>query len=132
MTEFRELANLIERLVIMFPQGVVDFQDLPVKFREFTAELSIDSGAIELPMMSSIVTREIPALDPLADSMPRLPSDGLDLKEYLANLERHFIQQALEDADGIVAHAANRLRLRRTTLVEKMRKYGMQRAEEMM
>ncbi len=128
----RELANLVERLVIMFPQGVVDFQDLPAKFRELTDELSIDSGAIELPMMSSIVTREMPSLDPLADSMPRLPSDGLDLKEYLANLERHFIQQALDDADGIVAHAANRLRLRRTTLVEKMRKYGMQRIEEMM
>lgn len=128
----RELANLIERLVIMYPQGVVDFQDLPAKFRELTEELSLDPAALEVPMMSSMVMREMPPLEPLVDGMPRLPAEGLDLKEYLADLERHFIQQALDDADGIVAHAANRLRLRRTTLVEKMRKYGMQRTEEMM
>ncbi|RMD78388.1 MAG: hypothetical protein D6809_05935, partial [Gammaproteobacteria bacterium] len=42
-------------------------------------------------------------------------------------LERSLIKQALEDAGGVVAHAANRLRLRRTTLVEKMRKYGLSR-----
>ena len=38
-------------------------------------------------------------------------------------------QQALDDANGIVARAAERLRIRRTTLVEKMRKYGMSRRE---
>ena len=36
-----------------------------------------------------------------------------------------LIQQALDDCGGVVARAAERLRLRRTTLVEKMRKYGM-------
>jgi len=36
----------------------------------------------------------------------------------------------MEDASGVVAHAANRLKLRRTTLVEKLRKYGLQRTNE--
>jgi len=45
-------------------------------------------------------------------------------------LEYNLIKQALDDAGGIVAHAANRLKLRRTTLVEKMRKYGLQRSDE--
>jgi len=40
------------------------------------------------------------------------------------------IKQALDDAGGVVARAAERLRIRRTTLVEKMRKYGMSRREE--
>ena len=31
---------------------------------------------------------------------------------------------------GVVARAADRLRIRRTTLVEKMRKYGMSRRDE--
>ncbi|HHI75862.1 MAG TPA: hypothetical protein ENJ94_01700, partial [Gammaproteobacteria bacterium] len=39
--------------------------------------------------------------------------------------------QALEEADGVVAHAARKLQMRRTTLVEKLRKYGLQRANEM-
>ena len=55
---------------------------------------------------------------------------GIDLKEHLTNLEYNLIKQALEDAGGVVAHAANRLRLRRTTLVEKLRKYGLQRSDE--
>jgi len=56
-----------------------------------------------------------------------LPLNGLDLKEYLANLERELIEQALKDCGGVVARAADRLNIRRTTLVEKMRKYDMQR-----
>lgn len=56
-----------------------------------------------------------------------LPLNGLDLKEYLANLERDLIEQALNDSGGVVARAADRLNIRRTTLVEKMRKYDMQR-----
>ena len=40
------------------------------------------------------------------------------------------IQQALDESDGIVAHAAKRLHMRRTTLVEKLRKYGLQRQHE--
>ena len=58
----------------------------------------------------------------------QLPSEGLDLREYLAELEQNLIQQALDEEDGIVARAAERLNIRRTTLVEKMRKYGMGRS----
>jgi sigma-54 specific flagellar transcriptional regulator A len=61
---------------------------------------------------------------------PRLPSDGLDLKAHLNTLEQSLIQQALEESDGVVAHAAKRLHMRRTTLVEKLRKYGLHRQHE--
>jgi len=44
-------------------------------------------------------------------------------------LEYSLIKQALDDTEGVVAHAAKRLQMRRTTLVEKMRKYGLQRPE---
>ena len=40
------------------------------------------------------------------------------------------ILQALDEAGGVVARAAERLRIRRTTLVEKMRKYGMNRRDD--
>jgi sigma-54 dependent transcriptional regulator, flagellar regulatory protein len=63
-------------------------------------------------------------------STSRLPREGLDLKEHINNLEYSLIKQALDEADGVVAHAASRLKLRRTTLVEKMRKYGLQRSDE--
>jgi sigma-54 specific flagellar transcriptional regulator A len=61
----------------------------------------------------------------------RLPRDGIDLKEHISNLECSLIKQALDESGGVVAHAAKRLNMRRTTLVEKLRKYGLQRSESM-
>ena len=122
----RELANLVERLVIMFPMGVVDVNDLPEKFRS--------KGGGDDRIADAVMSKMMNSKEPLnvsVDTMPRLPREGIDLKEHLANLERHFIMQALDEAGGVVAHAAQRLKLRRTTLVEKMRKYGLQRSEEM-
>ena len=62
-------------------------------------------------------------------STQRLPREGLDLKDYLNQLEYVLIRQALDEADGVVAQAAKRLKMGRTTLVEKMRKYDIHRPE---
>ena len=56
-----------------------------------------------------------------------LPRSGLDLKEHLTTIERDLIQQALDESEWVVAHAAKRLRMGRTTLVEKMRKFDLAR-----
>jgi sigma-54 specific flagellar transcriptional regulator A len=117
----RELANLIERLAILHPYGVVDVSDLPEKFRP--AGNTLD--AVQLPEVS--LAGQEPGTTVTA---PRLPSDGLDLRAHLNTLEQSLIQQALDESDGIVAHAAKRLHMRRTTLVEKLRKYGLQRQSE--
>lgn len=123
----RELSNLIERLVIMFPYGVVDVRDLPEKFRGHTTVTDID------PTQPVNTTTEAPhsGVDVTSiDTPQRLPSGGIDLKEHLTSLEYSLIKQALDEANGVVAHAAKRLNMRRTTLVEKMRKYGLQRQEQ--
>jgi sigma-54 specific flagellar transcriptional regulator A len=57
--------------------------------------------------------------------LSQLPPEGLDLRDYLFAIERNLIQQALSRAGGTVAHAARLLKLRRTTLVEKLRKFEM-------
>jgi len=119
----RELSNLVERLVIMFPYGVVDVRDLPEKFRgHFIA--SQDEPMIDIQLDES--GQPVMKMDHLGD---QLPAEGLDLKEHLTHLEYSLIKQALDEANGVVAHAAKRLQMRRTTLVEKMRKYGLQRQE---
>jgi len=63
-------------------------------------------------------------------SVVRLPRAGLDLKEHLNNLEYNLILQALQESNWVVAHAAKRLMMGRTTLVEKMRKFGLQRDDD--
>ncbi len=118
----RELANLIERLTILYPYGVVDVKDLPEKFREGVDIAQIES---ELPQVTIADTGSHSVRN-----VARLPHEGIDLKEHLCALEQELIQQALEEAGGVVAHAAKRLKMRRTTLVEKLRKYGMSRGAE--
>jgi sigma-54 specific flagellar transcriptional regulator A len=54
-----------------------------------------------------------------------LPRGGIDLKDHLSTIEIGLIRQALRDADGTVAEAARLLNIRRTTLVEKLRKYRL-------
>ncbi len=141
----RELANVIERLVILFPYTTVDFDDLPDKYRVEGDALPDHINAVIYARPEAAAPREVhqhsEAVPPVAIAELRqpvaptsndaeLPADGLDLKEHLANLEYLLIKQALDEAAGIVAHAAQRLKMRRTTLVEKMRKYGIQREGE--
>jgi sigma-54 specific flagellar transcriptional regulator A len=123
----RELANLVERMAIMHPYGVIGVGELPKKFRHVDDEEEglVASLRDELDERATLM-----AGLPGVDSMAMLPPEGLDLKDYLGNLEQGLIQQALDDASGVVARAAERLRIRRTTLVEKMRKYGMSRRDE--
>ena len=54
-----------------------------------------------------------------------LPRVGMDLKDHLSAIEIGLIRKAMQEADGTVAGAARLLRIRRTTLVEKLRKYRL-------
>ncbi len=113
----RELANLVERLAIMHPYDVIGVQELPKKYRHVDdTDESLHFEDKGMPATTGLVGLDAPAL---------LPVNGLDLKEYLANLEKTLIQQALDEAAGVVARAAEKLCIRRTTLVEKVRKYGL-------
>jgi len=62
---------------------------------------------------------------------PASPADliaackGIPLKDYLESIEIALIDAALKEAGGIGAHAAEKLQIRRTTLSEKMKRYGI-------
>ncbi|PAU65657.1 sigma-54-dependent Fis family transcriptional regulator [Pseudomonas sp. PIC25] len=123
----RELANLVERMAIMHPYGVIGVSELPKKFRHVDDEDEQLAASLREELEErAAINAGLPGMS----SPAMLPPEGLDLKDYLGNLEQGLIQQALDDAGGIVARAAERLRIRRTTLVEKMRKYGMSRRDD--
>lgn len=118
----RELANLVERMAIMHPYGVIGVQDLPPKYRhvDVTEEDFVHASAAGAEHAAGAGYVSM-------NDTPLLPEQGIDLREYITKLEMSLIQQALNDCGGIVARAADKLCVRRTTLVEKMRKYDMQR-----
>ncbi|MEH8140883.1 sigma-54 dependent transcriptional regulator [Aeromonas veronii] len=124
----RELSNLLERLLILYPHQIVDVADLPSRYRLLPSEPR-DERLTEMDERDALaaVFQDPPELDhALASARTmQLPEEGVNLKEMLADLEVELIRQALESQDGVVARAADLLGMRRTTLVEKMKKYGM-------
>jgi sigma-54 specific flagellar transcriptional regulator A len=121
----RELSNLVERMAILFPRKEIRAQDLPEKYRGQIADDEVRGAALLALMDGYAETRPC---DPaaIADPATLLPEGGLDLKDHLADIEVGLIRQALDATGGVVAHAAKLLRVQRTTLVEKLRKYGLQ------
>jgi DNA-binding NtrC family response regulator len=94
----RQLENAIERAVA-FTAGrtQIDIADLP-------PELQI---AVPVPVSSSV----------------SLPEDGVDLDGLIANIERDLIQRSLERTNGNKGQAAKLLHIKRTTLVEKLKRF---------
>ena len=99
----RELSNLVERLAIVKPTGLIDVDDLPPRYRQ--------SGS--------------PAVDEPNPVTIAMQLTQLNLKDHLASVEQELIGQALAASDGVVAKAARLLHMQRTTLVEKIGKYRL-------
>ena len=61
----------------------------------------------------------------LSEGLAVLPPEGLSLKNRLAEIERDLISQALSRTKGNVSQTARILNLQRTTLIEKIQKFGL-------
>ncbi len=94
----RELKNLVERLVVLKREGLITARDLPEKMR----------GAMDTCFMPQ---------------KPELPADGICLNSALSEYERTLIYQSLEKTNGVKKKAAELLNIKRTTLVEKIKRY---------
>jgi sigma-54 dependent transcriptional regulator, flagellar regulatory protein len=119
---------LIERMAIIYPDEQVDATKLPEKFQHFKPlEKIIEPTLFEYSGDGDPLKKVELHEDNQPSALAHLPTEGIDLKEYLTVLEEDLIRQALHECNGIVAHAAKRLNMRRTTLVEKLRKYDLER-----
>ncbi|MBS1817507.1 MAG: sigma-54-dependent Fis family transcriptional regulator [Acidobacteria bacterium] len=93
----RQLENAIERAVAFGGgRGQIEFDDLP-------------------PEIASVPSS--PSTSDLS-----LPDEGMDLAELVSSIERDLIARALERTAGNKGQAARLLRLKRTTLVEKIKR----------
>ncbi|RMG03638.1 MAG: sigma-54-dependent Fis family transcriptional regulator [Nitrospirae bacterium] len=106
----RELENLIERLTILNGGEVVGISDLPERF-----QTSPPIKRTKEPVGTSAAIQDV-----------RVSPEGINLNEIVDNLERKLILQALQLSKGVKSKAASLLGLNRTTLVEKMKKKGIE------
>jgi DNA-binding NtrC family response regulator len=95
----RQLENAVERAVaISGGRPQIDATDLPLEIQQ--------------------------AQEPVLPSTVALPDEGLDLDTFIAHVERELINRSLERTGGNKGQAAKLLCLKRTTLVEKLKRLG--------
>ena len=92
----RELENLIERLVTLNTEAVITASDLPDKLKK--------------PIASALM------------SDFQFPEEGIRFSELVMEFEHQLIQHALLKSNGVKNKAARLLNLKRTTLVEKLKR----------
>ena len=108
----RELENLVERLVILKGSGLIVPDDLPEKYL---------SGKTSQP-----VSVQVPHL--ASDHV--LPEGGICLNSAIDEFENNLIIQALDRSGGNKKEAALLLNLKRTTLIEKLKKKNLALSED--
>ncbi len=142
----RELENTIERMVILKRTGFLDWDDLPAKIRRAIGEPPTAPVPPPPPSRSTrrpaqpvaAPPRMVPAPDPNAPQLVdmsrpmrfKMPQEGIDLKSFIEELEFDLIDQALALKGGTVKQAAELLQMKRTTLVERLKKRDRKRARE--
>ncbi len=116
-----ELFKLVERKTIQYPNSTVSVRQI---VEDLFSPYESHVGATD----EYSLPREEPAKHSGSlETVSLLPDEGLDLKKHLAKIEKELIELALMESRDVVAKAAKRLQLGRTTMVEKMRRYDLQR-----
>lgn len=118
----RELANILERMCILYPKQIVTYEQLPDKIKhniekEINMKKSSDS-------VNSFKNNENYYND-FSATILKKDSVNFNLKQHMVDLEIAYIQEALRDSNQVVARAASKLGMQRTTLVEKMKKHKL-------
>lgn len=116
----RELRNVIERAIILFPNMQISPDQVDTLFRRRNSNAPTTQPVME-PSRSSAPAAAAP--------LPAITETGMDLKQHLAEIERHYIAAALTRAEGVIADAARLLSMQRTTFIEKMKRLDVQRDE---
>ncbi|NBO20586.1 MAG: sigma-54-dependent Fis family transcriptional regulator [Rhodobacteraceae bacterium] len=120
----RELKNVIQRAFVMFPGQMVQARHVR---DNLLGMLMPEAGATSANTAPPPPPEMGGMPDPCAFHGALSRTGDLDLRGYLRDIEVAMIEAALDLRDGCVTQAADVLRLRRTTLIEKMKKYGIRR-----
>ncbi len=148
----RELSNLVDRYSALYPGQQVDLRKVPSAMIPSGIRTIADSNGSDAlsalltgfaPMDQSVETLALSQIDASIEPAPAEPLDevqrvimlaqggdsfpeqGMQLKQHLLEIERSLIKQALGRAEGNVSKTARLLNLQRTTLIEKINKYGL-------
>ena len=118
----RELRNFVERASVLHGGETLGLDDVAMLLNP-TAALAPRQAVPSSPVAVPASAEEVAPAAPHAKTPA--PGRPIDLKREIETIELEQIHVALDLADGIISEAARLLTLKRTTLIEKMRKYGV-------
>ncbi|MDO5483733.1 MAG: sigma-54 dependent transcriptional regulator [Desulfovibrionaceae bacterium] len=125
----RELENFMERLSILVDGATVEPTDLPAKILDQVGEIALLPELKEQVGTENAPAEPAPAAPPVAapgvfmwPDLAVMEAQGLNLKDFLDAVESRLIDEALDKADGVKNQAAELLGIKRTTLIEKLKK----------
>ena len=118
----RELANFIERMVVLSPDPVITPRDLPEKILGGHSGRNWDTRENEELEENPAQVLQVSLRNTYSMS---LPDEGMNLKKAVEDFERGLILEALEKTNWVKNKAAALLGLNRTTLVEKLKKMNL-------
>ena len=134
----RELRNLVERMSILYPGKKITMQHLKPSSPKLLSEMMAEEAQTELVLLPQVATPPSFFAPLVVDKQPTNTqqladvlvsgidiSQGCDLKQQLIAVETQLIQKALDATLGNVSKAADLLCVRRTTLIEKIKKYQL-------
>jgi len=134
----RELRNVLERAAVLFAGKEIGAEQV----RENLIRMKAPKPEIEAEIIWNATADlgEPARISADSSARPPLPHtsdyrnwfeyfDDIDLRRHLQDIEITLIEAALEKHDGLVSHAADALKLRRTTLIEKMRKHLIEKPQ---
>jgi two-component system response regulator AtoC len=124
----RQLENTIARLAALSAGGVISVAD----YHAATGggPTAIGGGPSPGPSPSASSSHEMPIAsdhDPADDHSVPDARHGPSLKEQVEAFERGLVARALESTGGNQSEAARRLGVSRVTLIDKMKKYGLEK-----
>jgi sigma-54 specific flagellar transcriptional regulator A len=137
----RQLRNVLERAAVLYPgQAIgaaqVEHLTTPRKAVERIEETQALMATLEgiLPIGVDEGAAEAPSVMGLSGAPEDVGAflrevQDFNFRDHIAQIEMTFIKGALNEAEGSVSGAARLLGLQRTTLIEKMRKYAIQRED---
>ncbi len=133
----RELRNVIERASVLFKDRIISGENV----KQNLLRLKVPDPEEEQDELWAASDELVGVLEVEADEdtipIPKPEHykdwfsyfDKMDLRRHLRDIEIVMIEAALEKSNGMVSQASDILKLRRTTLIEKMKKYGISKDE---
>ena len=133
----RELRNLMERACLLYPGRPISGDDVRNNLLRIKVPDPVEEQEALWDITSDFEPLGIEQADTEEDKLPiPHPShysewfaffDNIDLRRHLQDVEIVLIEAALEKSEGMISAAADSLKLRRTTLIEKMKKYVIEK-----